>query len=179
MQDDSDKNTGSPNEDGKTFTQDDVNNIIAERLKKAEASRDKAIQDALAKAKAEWEEANRISSLQGEEKLKAEYQAQLAKIEQEKKELEAKNADTAKRLAIADAQRQLASLGLPTEFAENMLGKDETETAMKIKVFSEAINKKVAEDVNNHLARGAPASNGAPSGTVDQFADLEAAMRRH
>lgn len=180
MTDDPKDNSGTPNPEVKTFTQEELDKIISERMNRAKASEEKAIQEALDKAKAEWEESQRISTLQGEERMKAEFQKELSKAQKTADTTSQQLANVQRELAVTKAQAQLAALDLPTEFASNFLGKDDAETTQNIQGFSAKVNELVAAKVNESLARGAPSANNAnPTASQDQFAELAAAMRLH
>jgi len=181
MTDESKDYSGTPEkEDVKTFTQEELNQIVSERVNKVKANEEKAIAEALAKAKAEWEESQRISSLQGEEKLKAEFQKELTKAQKTMDTTSQQLADVQRELAITKAQTQLATLNLPTDLAQNLLGKDDAETAQRIQDFSKKVNELVTAKVNEAVARGAPSTTNAnPTAANQQFAELAAAMRVH
>jgi len=164
MADDSNKDfSGTPPEKeevkDKGFTQEEVDRMISERVNRENAGRQKAIDEAVAKALKDAENKQRIASLQGEEKLKAEYQARIDEIEAQSKAAQEKLASTQRDLAISKAQANLAELGLPVDFAPNMLGASDEDTAKNIAAFNAKINALVTEKVNESLARGAPKTN--------------------
>lgn len=155
---------------GRTFTQAELDEIIRDRLAKAEKSKARAIQDALR----EQEEAQRIASLEGEEKLKAQHAAQLAKIQKEREEESNALAAIRRELAMSRAEARLAGLNLPTGFAANMLGEDDEATNANIDVFHKAVNDLVAAKVAEGLHRGAPPAGGTDRSVID--AELDKAM---
>ena len=171
------KDSGSPEVPGevKTFTQEELNNIISERVNELNASRQKAIDDAVKKALKAASEQQRIESLQGEERLKAEYQSRLDSIEAERAAQAEQLRIATRQLAISKAEAQLASLNLPTEFAVNLLGDDDKQTAKNIQIFNSRVNELVTSKVNESLARGPPMTAGQP--TVSQQDQVMAQLR--
>lgn len=166
--------SGTPKtEDVKTFTQEEVNKIVSERVNKLNASQQAQIDDALAKAKAEWEEQKRIEGLNGEKRVQAEYDAMVAKAEKERKSLADELSKARNELAISKAQAQLASLGLPPEFAPYMVADSDEQTSQNIQTFDAKVQELVAQKVNESLSRGTPRMNGegAPQ-TDDELARL-------
>lgn len=159
----------------KTYTTEEVNDIVSGRVNELKAKQDKAIEDAVKKALKEQSERQRIESLQGEERLKAEYQAQLESLQAERtaqaEQLKAANL----ALAISKAEAQLASLGLPTEFADKMIGANDRETAKNIETFNAKVNELVTAKVNDSLARGGP-QIGTVKTDASQFAEIDKAM---
>jgi len=177
LADESKDYSGSPEPQGevKTFTQEELNNIISERVNAVNASRQKAIDDAVKKALKDASEQQRIQSLQGEERLKAEYEARLTSIEAERAKQEAELREANKALAISKAEAQLASLNLPTEFAVNLLGADDKETAKNIQTFNSKVNEFITAKVNESLARGGP-QIGAAQTVPNAMAEIDKAM---
>lgn len=158
-------NSGTPNQSEEiTFTPEQkvkINTIVQERVNEANAGKQKYADDAVAKALAEEREKQRIASLQGEERIKAEYQAQLDRIQAESKAQMEQLKAAQRDLAISKAQAQLAELGLPTDFAINMLGDDDKQTTKNIQTFNTKVNELVTAKVNESLARGPPKTGGA------------------
>lgn len=165
MAGESNDNSGTPNQTEEiTFTpeqQTRINEIVSARVNEANAGKQKAIDDAVAKALQKQAEKQRIESLQGEERLKAEYQAELDRIEADRKAQMEQLQTAQHELAISKAEAQLAGLGLPTEFASNLLGKDDKETSKNIQTFNTKVNELVTAKVNESLARGPPKAGGA------------------
>lgn len=144
------KGAGTPEPAAKLFTQEDVDQIVSTRLK---AERERREREDQTKAK-QAEEQARIAKLEGEERLKAEYEQEMRKRDDELSELK-------RTLAISKAEGELARQGLPTEFAENLLGQDDEETARRITEFSKAVSDLVAQQVRESLNHGTPSSSGA------------------
>ena len=154
--DNSNPQTDKKTEEVKQFTQTEVNEMISKRVNEINASKQKAIDDAVAKEVKKLQDKQRIASLEGEERLKAEYQQKLDEIEAQRK-AQAEQLATAQRdLAISKAQASLASLDLPPDFAENLIGKDDAETEKNIQAFNSKVNELVAKKVNESIARNTP-----------------------
>ena len=155
------------------FTQDDLNRIIDERLKRAEAQKAKAVEDAL---KAERER-QRIAGLEGEEKLKAEYEARLAEITKVQETRDAELAQARRELAVTKAEARLASLGLPVELASNLIGEDDKATEKNIQALQKSVNDLVTKKVAEGLNHGAPrAGSNVPSEEAEASDILDRAM---
>jgi hypothetical protein len=149
------------------FTQEDVDRILQERLTDEKSRRERAIEKAVAEALHKRDEEQRIQTLQGEDRLKAEAQARIDAIQAEQAKTAELLASTQRELAISKAEAQLAGLGLPTQFAPNLLGADDKETSKNIAEFSGTINELVTAKVNESLARGAPRAGGASPSPQD------------
>ena len=152
------------------FTQDDLNRIIDERLKRAEAQKTKAVEDALK----EERERQRIAGLEGEEKLKAQYEAKLAEIAKAQETKDAELAQARRDLAVTKAEAKLASLGLPVELASNLIGEDDKATERNIVALQKSVNDLVTKKVSEGLNHGAPRAGGI----ADSKSDMEAEFRR-
>lgn len=181
MADESHDNSGTPSKTSGevTFTaeqQERINAIVAERVNKANEGKQKAIDEAVAQALKAQADKTRIESLQGEERIKAEYQAKLDAAEADRKAQSDRLAAAERDLAISKAQAQLAALNLPPEFAVNLLGADDKETAKNIQAFNAKVSELVAAKVNDSLARGTPKLGGAGAGGEDWKAQIDAAM---
>jgi len=173
LADESKDYSGSPEPQGevKTFTQEDVNNIVAE----VKAKKQRQIDEAVEKALKDASERQRIESLQGEERLKAEYEAKLNSVEAERAKREEELRIATRELAISKAEAQLASLNLPTEFAVNLLGEDDKQTAKNIQTFNSKVNEFITAKVNESLARGGP-QIGAAQTVPNAMAEIDKAM---
>ena len=169
--------SGNPKADVKTFTQDEVNSIISERLSKAKESNERMVAEAVAKAIEEERERQRTASLEGEDKLKATYDAQIKKqnevLSKQQKELEQARLEIAK----TKAEAQLAGLGLPVDFAVNLIGADDEATAKNIQTFSTAFNDAVAKAVNDNVARGTPKLSDSNANVPSWQAEIDKAMK--
>lgn len=151
---------GEPQPEGsKTFTQDEVDKIVSARLK---AERERREREDRTRADEAAEQA-RIAQLEGEERVKAEY-------EQKVKARDTELAELKRTLAITRAQGELAKQGLPAEFACNLIGEDDDHTDANIAAFSKSVSDLVARQVSESLNRGAPpAGQGAGPTKEDEL----------
>lgn len=148
---DGDKKGGN----SKTFTQEDVNNFVSKRLNEEKAKTDKAIKDAVAEAKAEW---NRQAKLTEEERAK---EAQEART----RELDERDREITLRERRSEALETLAEKGISTKLVDLVVDADADRTAKNIETLSKEFNKAVEEGVKAKLAGGTPKDKGAkPAG---------------
>jgi len=172
-------NTQSKTTEEVTFTpeqQEKVNSILQQRINEINAGKQKAIDDAVDKALRDQANKQRIASLEGEEKLKAEYQAKLEEVESERKAQAEELASAQRALALSKAEAQLASHNLPTDFAANLLGEDDETTSRNIETFNTKVNALVTAKVSEALARGPPMTGGSVATQQEQLlAQLRAA----
>ena len=133
-------------EEAKTFTQEEVDKIIAKRI-----AREK--KDIEAKIEAERKQAEELAKLSEQEKA-----SKLLEIKE--KELEK---------LLNETSKQLASKNLPTEFAEILKGVDAETTFENIKVFEEKFNAALEVKVNERLRGNVPKTGTVTSGTVNPY----------
>jgi len=181
-------NSGTPNKEDVTFTpeqQEKLNTIVQERVNKLNAkitnleeSKQKDIENAVAKARTEWEEEKRLESLSGQEKLQAEYDAKMAKFKRDQDSLAKELNDARMALAISKAEAQLAALNLPTEFADKFVGENDETTSKNIQLFDAKVKELVAQKVNESIARGSPKlGNAEAQSRPDWQAEIASAMK--
>lgn len=131
----------------KTFTQEEVDTLIKNRLAQERKAREK--EDAERKRKSE------IEKMDGEQKLRAEH-------EQALKELNESLNAARRESAELKVGKQLATLGYDAEFAPLLTGADDTESRTNVERFDKMISRLVDDRVKKSLASGAP---GIPGGT--------------
>lgn len=149
----------------RTFTQEEVNDMISKRLNEDRAAREREAQ----KTKAKEDEAKRIATLEGDAKRSAELEAQL-------KEQSEKLAEANRQLAVTRAQSKLLSAGLPAELADNVIGRDDAETDARIAALSKTVADQVAKQVQAGLNHGTPPQGDAPSSMDAYKAELSRVM---
>lgn len=125
----------------KTFTQEQLDQIINERLERERKSYEKK--------EAERKKAEEIEKLSGEEKLNAKHKAEMDKILAERDE-------ALRSSKIMKASSDLAKLGYDTEFATVVIGATDEETEKNIKNFDKMVNAIVEKRVQENLAKGSP-----------------------
>lgn len=139
---------------------------------------DKAIKEAIAAAKAEWdkdteakikaakEEGARLAKLSAEERRKEEDKAAQEKFAQEKAEFEHEK-------LINHAQKQLIKNELPEEIAELITASDADADTIDggITKLKEAFDKAVEKSVNEKLKGTTPKLGGSNTQTTGSFMD--------
>lgn len=151
----------------KMLSQDEVDKIVAKEKAKARASVEREFQEQ-AKKEAEQRELER---LQGEERVKREWEIKERELTERAKKAE-------QELAISRAQAMLASKGYGelTEFAANFVGADEKATEDNVAKFDQAVQKLVSAKVSQNLNHGAPPDPNA--GGQSKKDDLEAIISK-
>lgn len=149
-------NTGTTEAD-KTFTQDELDHIVQERVKRAVAKAQKDAEDKIKQAQSEGE---RLAKLTKDERAKEEEAKRLADLEAREKAI------AVKELRI-ETQSLLSDEGLPIEFLDVVMA-DTAETvkdniASVRKVFDEAVEKRVNERLTQDKPR-----RGATAGAMSK-----------
>lgn len=139
-----------PKEDAKpkakTYTKDEVEAMIQDRLDREKKAAEKRAG---------------IEKLEGEEKLKAQFDMDRETLTKERDE--AKQA-----LRVANATVELTKEGLKPEFAPWVIGETDEQTADNIKTLSELVKSQVQAEVSSRMKRGAPKVPGNAPATEDQ-----------
>lgn len=173
----SDNSGASDSGEEKRFTQAELDAKISERLARAKATQDKAIEEAVKKAVEDEREKQRIAGLDGIEKAKAEYDAKVSKIEEANAKLQSQLAESNRNNAILRAQTALASQNLPVSFADKVIGSNDEETAANIAELSKAFTAAVEAEVGKSLHRGTPPTGGQQASKTDvEGAELDRIM---
>ena len=144
--------------DVKTFTQEEMDKIIAKRLARER-------KDIEAKIEAERKEAEELAKLSEAEKQKKLFEKQVKEFEETKRAFEAEK-------LLNETSKQLASRNLPVEFAEMLKADDAESTYENIKLFEEKFNAALERMVNDRLRGVTPkvATGAAPKGiTKEEF----------
>lgn len=122
----------------KTFTQEEVDKMIAKRLKREKE-----------KAEAEKEEAEKLAKMSEKERQQALFDKQVKEFEETKKAFENEK-------LLNETTKQLATKNLPVEFADMLKGTDAESTFENIKVFEDKFNKALESAINERLKRNVP-----------------------
>ena len=148
----------------KTFTQDEVNEMISKRLQRER-------KDIKAQIEAERKEAEELAKLSEAEKQKKLFEKQVREFEETKKAFEAER-------LLNETSKQLASKNLPIEFAEILKGEDAESTFNNINVFeakfNEALEKMVTERLRGSVPKVATVSGGI---TKEDFKKMSLAQQ--
>lgn len=155
-----------PEDKGKTFTQDELNEIISKEKAKLKASYEQK-QKEQAKKDAEAKELER---LEGEAKLKKQFEIRERELMEAKEKAE-------HELAVSNVKAELSRLGYSSvsDIAPSLIGQDEEETKGNVAKFDQMVQALVSEQVSKNMNRGAPPDPEAGSATPD--AEIQA-MRR-
>ena len=129
-------------EQTKTFSQDEVNNLIRKRVNEANQKNEERVKEAVSEAIKEYE---RQAQLSAEEKAAEETKKRQA-------ELETKEHDLLIRENRAEAREILAEKGMSTEILNYVVDTNLDNTKKNIEVFEKLWNKAVEEGVNKKLA---------------------------
>lgn len=144
------KGDAEKGDEGKAFTQDDVNKIIQDRLGKEKAKWEKLIETKVTEAKTEAEKLAKMNADQ-----KAEYEKQ-----KRDEELGKREADITRRELRATALETLAEKGLPRQLADLLIYTDAESTNKSIEAVEKAFRESVEAGVNERLKGNAPPKGG-------------------
>lgn len=133
----------------KTFTQAEVDEIVSKRLRSEKDRREREDRERAEKE----EKARKIAALEGEERIKAEYEVKM-------QERDAELARMKRDLAISRTEAKLSAQGLPIELAGNLIGEDDEKTDANIHALVKAVNNLVTAKVQGNLNHGTPPTGG-------------------
>lgn len=119
--------------DEKMFTQEDVNKMIEKRLRQEKARQEKALK-----------EAERLSKMSEEERIKAEFESERAAFEEEKQAY-------LKEKMLMQCEKELLNNGLPSEFSKLLVTDNADSTMENIKSFKVQWDKALNNAVNEKL----------------------------
>lgn len=134
-----DKNTG------KTFSQDDVNKIVSERLNDVKSKQDEAIKNAVALAVAEEKRQAKLTEEEREKEAKSKREAELKEREEQITLRERK----------LQAQELLNAKNIPIDLVDFVVDLDEAKTKDNIEKLAKTYNKSVETGVTGKL-KGTP-----------------------
>lgn len=131
----------------KTFTQEELNDIITKRINKEKSKWMQSVS-----------EAERLGKLSAEERAAEELKRQREELEAERRELKAFKEKYEKEQLLNQTSKELANKNLPIEFASILMGATAEATKENIEVFNTNFLKAVENEVNNRLKGKAPKS---------------------
>lgn len=141
----SDTTNSSGSQTNPTFTQEDVDKILSDRLNRER----KKFTEEMAKKDEQTRQASELAKLEGIEKLKKEAELERTRLSEER--------DTYRNeLKLANARVALSAAGLSADFAETVIGEDDEQTAKRISELSKQVEAQVASKIKDSLAKGAP-----------------------
>lgn len=154
--------TATENTEGKTFTQDEVLQLLQRET-------DKRVTEALKTQQKKYEKQLSLSKLDGEERAKAEKDARIAELEEMLRDRDIANNKS-------ELKSVLASRGLSAEFADIINITDDIEASQaNIDKLDKLFKAAVKAEVEKRLAGSAPKGNGAAATaemTKEEFAKL-------
>ena len=145
----------------KTFTQEEVNEMISKRLQRER-------KDIKAQIEAERKQAEELAKLSEQEKASK-------LLELKEKELNDKIRAFESEKLLNETTKQLASKNLPIDFAEMLKGDDAEKTFENIQLFEAKFNEAVEKVVTERLRGNVPkttTSSSNPSITKEQFRSM-------
>lgn len=135
----------------KTFSQDDVNNIVAKRV-------DKLNKQWEAKFNA-LEESIKLSQMSEQEKAEHEYSKRIADLEAREKAIQERETAYSKAKYHEEITSQLKAKGLPTDMADLLVGFDAETVASKIASMEQSF----ASQINSSIEAKVKASASVPT----------------
>lgn len=149
----------------KTYTQAEVESMIDSRISKAYEKWNKKQAEAVA-------EAQKLAQMNAEERTQYEF-------EQRVKEFERKEAEFNKMQFKLQAVQVMSERGLPTTFAEMLVGEDAETTLDNIKKFEVDYKSAINDAVKLKLASPVPKASTATQGgiTKESFAKMTLAQQ--
>ncbi len=148
--------TGAEQEGKKEFTQEEVNKLISDRIRRESEKWGKELERKLT-------EAERLAKMTAEEK--AEHERKQAEAALAKRE-----ADITRRELKAEAKDTLAGKGLPVELAEILNYEDAEACSASLSAVEKAFVRAVEQQVNDRLRSAPPKTGGGqPTLTKEQF----------
>lgn len=153
-------------EDETTFTRSDVDREISKAVQSALDKRDKKHQEEMQKAIDDAiAEKERLSKL-------SEKERQEEQLTQREKEIAEREAEIVRKELKADAIADLSDKGLPSEFADILLGEDAESTLENINTFKTTFDEAVNAAVKERLRQETPRDGGTTFGKVPSIAQL-------
>ena len=130
---------------GKTFSQDDVNKIVGQRLKEVQDKQDEAVKNAVALAIAEERRQAKLTEEEREKEAKSRREA----------ELKAREDNITLRERRIQAQELLSQKNIPIDLVDFVVDLDESKTKDNIDKLAKTYNKSVETGVTDKL-KGTP-----------------------
>lgn len=138
--------TNEGDKGGKTFTQEEVNNIVSERLKAEKTKNEESIKNAVAGAIAEYERQAKLTQEEKEKEAKTKREA----------ELKAREDEITLRENRVKAQELLATNNIPIDLVDFVVDLDATKMQDKIDTLAKTYNKSVETGVTDKLKGNPP-----------------------
>lgn len=143
-------------EGGKTYTQDDINRMMASKSKEVESKFQAKIEELTNKFNSQKDDlikkGEERAKMNADQRAKAELADREAEIERQKSEFEKQMDEFKYQRALADTKEALVDAGLPKEFANYLSDVDSTKRADNIKQFSDAFKRAVDDAVDKRVS---------------------------
>lgn len=139
---------------GKTFTQEELNTIVSQRLKDVQAKQDETVKNAVAQAIAEERRQAKLTEEEREKEAKTRREAELKEREQ----------SITLRERRLQAQEILAEKNIPIDLVDFVVDLDESKTKDNIDKLVKTYNKSVETGVTDKL-KGTPPTDFSNSKT--------------
>src|SRR5699024_8987720 len=160
------ENTQEEEQENTTFTRSDVDREVSKEvqsaLDKREAKHKEEMQKAIEDAIAEKEHLSKLSEKERQEE----------QLSQREKEIAEREAEIARKELKADAIADLNDKGLPSEFADILLGEDAESTLENINTFKTTFDEAVNAAVKERLRQETPKTGGTNFGKVPSIAQM-------
>lgn len=140
--------TTSTNEDkgGKTFTQEEVNDLISKRINDINSKNKKHTEEEIKKAIAEYDRQAKLSQEEREKELRAKRESELKDRE---------NSITLRERRLL-AKEELSKNNIPVELVDFVVSLDEDKTKLNIEKLASIYNKSIEAGITNKLKGKAP-----------------------
>lgn len=145
---------------GKSYTQDDINRMMAAKAKEVTAKLQKQHEEELKQAKSFsaderqklMDEGAKRAKMTADEQAQAALADREAEINRQKAEIEKTMNEFKEKQALSDTKEALIDVGLPKEFANFLSSVDEDTRNQNVSNFADLFNKSVNEAVDKRVA---------------------------
>ena len=135
----------------KTFSQEDVNNIVEKRLAKERNKLEKQWQEKFNAL----EESIKLSQMSETEKVEHEYNKRIQALEEREKALQEKENAYNRQQYHNEIASQLQAKGLPTDMADLLVGFDAETVASKISSMEQSFNTQINSSIEAKIKASA------------------------
>ncbi len=140
-------------EEYETEKQKEADRRVTEALKKKEKEYQKELQQKTEEARKEAEE---LAKLSQEERTKVEKEREEMKLSKEREKLESERKEFENEKLKLQAEKELSTRGLPSEFAPYIYGDNAEDTLERITVFEEKWQDALQKGIEEKLKSKAP-----------------------
>lgn len=144
------------NNAGKTFSQEELNTIVSQRIKDVQAKQDETVKNAVAQAIAEERRQAKLTEEEREKEAKSKREA----------ELKAREDNITLRERRVEAQELLKAKNIPIDLVDFVVDLDENKTKDNIEKLAKTYNKSVETGVTDKL-KGTPPTDFSNSNNND------------